>query len=47
MNLFLIFLLVAVVSIVGSILGVLWLAYPRGNLPFSKPFNRTIGRSGW
>jgi len=47
MNIFLIFLIFAAISAIGSILGVAWLAYPRSGMPFSKPFNRTIGRSDW
>jgi drug/metabolite transporter superfamily protein YnfA len=44
-NLILIFFLAALVSIVGSILGVSWLTYPRNRASFTKPFNRTIRRS--
>lgn len=47
MNVFMILLAVAAISVVASMLGIVWLAYPRKGAPLSKPFNRTIGRSDW
>jgi hypothetical protein len=45
MNVFILFMFVLVVMIVGSFLGISWLSYPRSGKAGSKPFNRTIRRS--
>ena len=45
MNVFILFVFVMVVMIVGSFLGISWLSYPRSGTAGSKPFNRTIHRS--
>lgn len=44
MNFFIIFCIVAFVSIVGGFLGISWLWHPKDSKAASKPFNRTIQR---
>jgi hypothetical protein len=47
MNIVIVLLIVAAALVVAALAGIVWFAYPRGGLRFSKPFNRTIGRSEW